>query len=100
EPDYYEPEYVPPRKRRTYAKPQIQEKPQTQRKQQAATKKKPTSISCAKAGQILTGYGFKSVKQVTCKGQVYAFNATRDGKPFTVKLNSSSGQLAEVKMQK
>ena len=100
EPDYYEPEYVPPRKRKSYAKPQIQAKPQTPRKQQQATKKKPASISCAKAGEIITGYGFKSVKQVTCKGQVYAFNATRDGKPFTVKLHSSSGQLAEVKLQK
>lgn len=95
EPDYYEPEYIPPRKRKTYAKPQVQ-KPRTQQKQQAA-KKKPTSISCAKAGQIVSGYGFKGVQQVTCKGQVYAFNATRDGKPFSVKLNSSSGELTEVK---
>ncbi len=100
EPDYYEPEYIPPRKRKVYAKPQIQERPQTPRKQQQATKKKPTSITCAKAGQIVSGYGFKSVEQVTCKGQVYAFNATRDGKPFTVKLSSSSGQLTEVKKRK
>jgi len=34
---------------------------------------------------------------VTCSGKVYAFNATRDGKPFSVKLNSSSGELTEVK---
>lgn len=100
EPDYYEPEYIPQRKRKAYAKPQIQEKPQTPRKKQATTKKKPTSITCAKAGEIVSGYGFKSVKQVTCKGQVYAFNATRDGKPFTVKLNSSSGQLTDVKLLK
>ncbi|QIG46941.1 hypothetical protein G5V57_03760 [Nordella sp. HKS 07] len=90
DPDYYEPEYIPPRKRKTYAKPQIQERP-------SAAKKKPAAISCSKAGEIVSGYGFKSVKQVTCSGKVYAFNATRDGKPFSVKLNSSSGELTEVK---
>lgn len=89
DPDYYEPEYIPPRKRKTYAKPQPQQKP--------AAAKKPTSISCSKAGQIVSGYGFRSVQQVTCSGKVYAFNATRDGKPFSIKLNSSSGELTEVK---
>lgn len=94
EPDYYQPRYAPPRKRRSYARPQ---EFQPRQKPAIAAKKKPTSISCAKAGQIVSGYGFKSVEQVTCKGQVYAFNATRDGKPFSVKLNSASGELTEVK---
>lgn len=84
DPNYYEPEYVPPRKKRkSYAQPQ-------------ATKKA-TAISCAKAGQIVSGYGFKSVEQVSCSGQTYAFNATRDGKPFTIKLSAASGELTEVK---
>jgi len=96
EPDYYEPEYIPPRKRKTYAKPQGQPKPSVQSKTQNQ-QKKPTTITCAKAGEIVSGYGFKSVESVTCKGQVYAFNATRDGKPFSVKLNSASGELTEVK---
>lgn len=91
EPDYYEPEYLPPRKRKTYARPQ------SQLPSGAPARKKPTSITCAKAGQIISGYGFKSVETVTCKGQVYAFNAMRDGKPFSVKLNSASGELTEVK---
>ena len=96
EPDYYEPEYIPPRKKRkTVARPQFEEQPKSQ-----AAKKKPTSISCAKAGEIVSGYGFKSVEQVSCKGQVYAFNATRDGKPFAVKLNAASGELTEVKKRK
>ncbi|MGE3876220.1 MAG: hypothetical protein AB7F74_24965 [Parvibaculaceae bacterium] len=93
DPDYYEPEYIPPRKKRkTYAKPQTVQKPKTQ-----AAKKKPTAITCAKAGQIVSGYGFKGVEQVSCKGQVYAFNATRDGKPFSIKLSAASGELTEVK---
>jgi hypothetical protein len=92
DPDYYEPEYIPPRKRRAYARPPLEQAPRTQ-----AAKKKPTAITCAKAGEIVSGYGFKSVEQVSCKGQVYAFNATRDGKPFTVKLSAASGELTEVK---
>lgn len=98
DPDYYEPEYIPPRKkRRAYVQPQpqLETKPKTQ-----AAKKKPTAITCAKAGQIVSGYGFKGVEQVSCKGQVYAFNATRDGKPFSVKLSAASGELTEVKKLK
>jgi hypothetical protein len=92
DPNYYEPEYVPPRKKRkSYAQPPAEPKSKTQ-----ATKKA-TAISCAKAGEIVSGYGFKSVQQVSCSGQTYAFNATRDGKPFTIKLSAASGELTEVK---
>jgi len=92
EPDYYEPRYLPQRKRKSYARPELQSPSGTE-----AARKRPTSVTCAKAGQIISGYGFKSVETVTCKGQIYAFNATRDGKPFSVKLNSASGELTEVK---
>jgi hypothetical protein len=92
DPDYYQPEYVPRRKRQSYAKPRMEQAPQTQE-----IKKKPTAITCAKAGEIVSGYGFKSVEQVSCKGQTYAFNATRDGKPFSIKLSAASGELTEVK---
>jgi hypothetical protein len=54
-------------------------------------------ISCDKAGQIISGYGFTGVKPATCAGQVYAFNATRDGKNFAIKLNAANGELTEVK---
>lgn len=92
EPDYYEPEYVPPRKKRkAYLEPSLD----SNAKAQAA--KKATAITCAKAGEIVSGYGFKSVEQVSCSGQTYAFNATRDGKPFSIKLSAASGELTEVK---
>jgi hypothetical protein len=99
EPEYYEPEYIPPRKKRkVYATPENEQMPGTgQKAKTQAAKKKPGAISCAKAGEIVSGYGFKSVEQVSCKGQVYAFNATRDGKPFSVKLSAASGELTEVK---
>ena len=54
-------------------------------------------MSCDKAGSIVSGYGFSSVNPTSCKGKVYAFNATRDGKSFTIKLDAASGELTEVK---
>ena len=57
------------------------------------------ALSCDKAGQIISGYGFSGVKPSVCTGKVYAFNATRDGNSFAIKLDSSSGELTEVKKQ-
>jgi hypothetical protein len=54
-------------------------------------------MSCDKAEKIVSGYGFTSVKPTTCTGQVFAFNATRSGKAYVIKLSSASGELTEVK---
>jgi hypothetical protein len=66
-----------------------------------SAEKKPASaasgMSCDKAGQIVSGYGFTSVKPTTCTGQVFTFNATRSGKAYVIKLSSASGELTEVK---
>ncbi len=56
-----------------------------------------TGMSCDKAEKIVSGYGFTSVKPTTCTGQVFAFNATRSGKAYVIKLSSASGELTEVK---
>ena len=56
-----------------------------------------TGMSCDKAEKIISGYGFTSVKPTTCSGQVFAFNATRSGKAYVIKLSSASGELTEVK---
>ncbi|WP_373505966.1 hypothetical protein [Aestuariivirga sp.] len=55
------------------------------------------SLSCEKAGSIVSGYGFSSVKAESCKGKIYAFNASRGGKAFAIKLDPASGELTEVK---
>ena len=91
-PDYYEPEYAPPpRKRRplynTYAPSPAPKKP------------KPKLLSCNKAAGIVSGYGFDAVKPTDCKGESYAFKATRDGKSFAVTLSSVNGELIKVKKQ-
>jgi hypothetical protein len=96
EPDYYEPEvdpnYIaPPRTKRTMLP--AQKAPATQ------GQKKSAGVSCDKATKIVSDYGFTQVKATSCAGKVYAFNAQRDGKPFTIKVSSASGELTEVKKQ-
>jgi hypothetical protein len=54
-------------------------------------------LTCDKATGVVAGFGFGDVKPSDCNGQVYAFNATRDGKSYAIKLNATSGQLTEVR---
>ena len=107
---YYEPEYEPRVK-----KPAVgASKPvtgQTKKPASKPTSKKPASgtdatamktgsakaVTCDKATKIVAGYGFSMVKPTDCHGQVYAFDAKRDGKSYSIKLSSVSGELTEVK---
>jgi hypothetical protein len=54
-------------------------------------------LSCEKATEVVSGFGFSSVEASTCTGKLYAFNAKRGGKSFAIKLDPASGQLTEVK---
>jgi hypothetical protein len=112
EPDYYEPQYQPRRYQRP-SRPYVARKRQQQQNEAAAydepsavseseikpepVKKKATGISCDKAAKIVADYGFKSVKAASCKGQIYSFKGSRDGKAYTIKLSAKSGELTEVK---
>ena len=126
EPRWYEgeePVYIAPKKKKTVkaapaTKPVVKESAASakskavtstetksvasvEKKAVAPTEKKTASaasgMSCDKAGKIVSGYGFTSVKPTTCTGQVFAFNATRGGKAYVIKLSSASGELTEVK---
>lgn len=111
---YYEPRALPPPKPRTApavkkaaAPPEAAPpKPKTAATQPKASATQPQQkqaaapaggMTCEKAGSIVSGYGFESVKPEACKGKIYAFAATRDGKSFAIKLDSASGELTEVK---
>lgn len=56
----------------------------------------PSILSCDKGAAIVSDYGFTGVRHSDCDGQVYSFNASRDGKPFMITLNSVSGELIKV----
>lgn len=122
DPDYYEPRYYD-RKRRQPTKNAVKTAPAQEQTAKPAAKPatkpaaakpaivkpaaaqpeavkpaaaKPKVLSCAKATQIVSDYGFGNVKASDCNGTVYIFDARRDGKPFTVKLSSVSGELTSV----
>ena len=122
--DYYEPRYrddgpaqIAPKKKKTVKAVPVPVTRPVVKKSVAATEKKAvvttekkalasvetkaapatTGMSCDKAEKIVSGYGFTSVKPTTCTGQVFAFNATRSGKAYVIKLSSASGELTEVK---
>jgi len=103
---YYEPEYEPPVKKpakrvtgetkKTSSKP-ASNTPASGTDATARTTDSAKAVTCDKATKIVTGYGFSMVKPTDCHGQVYAFDAKRDGKAYTIKLSSVSGELTEVK---
>ena len=110
--NYYEPDYVAPAKpkRKQQAeetrKRVLQPVPQNGKLALAnpqplpdAKKAKPaaTGLSCSKATQLVSGYGFSDVKVKSCTGKIYAFTGTRSGKSYEIGVSSGSGQLTEVK---
>lgn len=100
---YYEPEpdiVPPPPKAKRVTPPKKTEtaaKPATGGQKTATAAKSGGALSCERATSVISGYGFSSVEASSCAGKLYAFNATRDGKKFAIKLDPSSGELTEVK---
>jgi hypothetical protein len=93
-----EPVYIAPKRKTAKAAPAP--KPSgavIEKKAVSSTGKKTasaaTAISCDKAEEIVSGY----VTPATCTGQVFAFNATRSGNTYVIKLNSVSSELTEVR---
>lgn len=70
-----------------------------QKTQTASAAKPPTAgpLTCDKATEVVSSYGFSSVEAASCTGRLYAFNARRGGRSFAIKLDSASGELTEVK---
>jgi len=105
---YYEPEPAQPAKPKV-VKPQPAKpaatatapaNPALPQKATATAPAKPLAdgpLSCEKATEVVSGFGFSSVEASSCAGRLYAFNAKRNGKNFAIKLDPASGQLTEVK---
>jgi len=96
------PEDAKPAQPSRKARDSAEEKAKQKTSKPAAKKAVPASgaasaMSCEKASSVVSGYGFSGVTPASCSGKVYAFNATRDGKSFAIKLDSGSGELTEVK---
>ena len=55
-----------------------------------------TNPQCEKAKAMISKYAFAEVEATSCKGGVYHFIATRDGKKFLIKVSARKGNLLEV----
>jgi len=55
------------------------------------------AVDCDKAQVIVADYGFKDIKAENCSGETLGFSATRDGKPFSIRILAADGEFAEVK---
>jgi hypothetical protein len=55
------------------------------------------AVDCEKAQLIVADYGFKDIKAESCTGDTLGFSATRDGKPFSIRILAADGEFAEVK---
>ena len=104
---------LPPTTKVAIAKPEtgkITVKKPVAKKQQTAKKRKRIeievkarqrtpvgAISCKKAQSIVRDFGFSNIQAKNCNGTVYSFSANRDGKPFSVKLSSLSGELKDIR---
>jgi hypothetical protein len=110
--DFYEPEldvyddepiYEKPRRKKVVVRQEERVAPVQKRKTASVkkpvepAKKKSAVMSCDKATGIVSGYGFQNVKATDCKGDAYAFNAQRGGKPYVITLNAANGELTGVK---
>jgi hypothetical protein len=58
------------------------------------------SIGCSKGAEIVSGYGFTSVKPRTCTGATYTFDAARGANGYQIKLSSASGEITDVQKLK
>ena len=105
---YYEPEPAPPVKPKVAKPPPAKPaattttpaNPALPQKTVTTASAKPLAdgpLSCEKATEVVSGFGFSSVEASSCAGKLYAFNAKRNGKSFAIKLDPASGQLTEVK---
>lgn len=58
------------------------------------------SIACSKGAEIVSGYGFTSVKPRTCTGSTYSFDATRAANAYLIKVAAASGEITDVQKLK
>jgi hypothetical protein len=95
--------YAQPRKRKALRSVRAT---QTRKRQQAAllisrtAPRTDKSIGCEKARDILTEYGFQDIKAEVCTGITLGFSASRDGKPFSIRILAANGELEEVRRQR
>jgi hypothetical protein len=54
-------------------------------------------VTCTTAKTIVATYGFTDIEAKVCVGKVLSFAASRDGKPFAIRVVAGTGEFAEVR---
>ncbi len=54
-------------------------------------------LSCDAAADIVETFGFSDVQSTSCSGDVYGFDASRDGSSFSIRVSAANGELTEVR---
>ncbi len=58
------------------------------------------AIACSKGAEIVSGYGFTSVKPKVCEGATYSFNASRAANAYVIKVSAATGEITDVQKLK
>lgn len=58
------------------------------------------AIGCSKGAEIVSGYGFTSVKPKTCTGTTYSFSASRATNAYLIKVAAATGEITDVQKLK
>lgn len=54
-------------------------------------------VSCDAAADIVKTFGFSDVQSTSCSGETYAFDASRDGSSYSIRVSAADGELTEVR---
>ena len=54
-------------------------------------------LSCEAAADIVKTFGFSDVQSTSCSGDVYGFDASRDGSSYSIRISAADGELTEVR---
>lgn len=58
------------------------------------------AIACSKGAEIVSGYGFTSVKPKVCSGATYSFDASRAANAYVIKVSAATGEITDVQKLK
>jgi hypothetical protein len=75
----------------------IQSVPETTSPAQVPATSSANAITCEAAADIVKSFGFSDVQSTSCSGEVYGFDAARDGSAYSIKLSAADGELTEVR---
>lgn len=56
-----------------------------------------SGLSCEAAADIVANFGFSDVQSTSCSGDVYGFDASRDGSSYSIRVSAADGELTEVR---